>query len=88
MFLNLPSRGLHAAVCVSVTDCGSSTVFYGAGSGPEHSTGQHRCLEAHLPKAGRDRLLQLHSEDLKLLFIYIFFQTVRVGLKRYNLDYF
>lgn len=64
----LPSRGLHAAVCFSFTDCGSSTVFYGAGSWPKYSPGKHRRLETHLPKAGRDRLLQLHGKDLKFLY--------------------
>lgn len=58
----VPSRRLHAAVCFSFGGCGSSTVFYGAGCWSKHSTGQHWCMEAHLSKAGRDRLLQLHGE--------------------------
>lgn len=59
----LPCRRLHAAVCFSSTGRGSSTLFYGVGSRPEHSAGQHRRMEAHLAKTGRDRLLQLLGED-------------------------
>lgn len=40
-----------------------------------HSAGQHWCVEAHLPKAGRDRLLQLHGENsgfgTEVLMLYI-----------------
>lgn len=64
----VPSRRLHAAVCFSFGGCGSSTVFYGAGCWSKHSTGQHWCMEAHLSKAGRDRLLQLHGEHFLFFF--------------------
>lgn len=64
----VPSRRLHAAVCFPFGGCGSSTVFYGAGCWSKHSTGQHRCMEAHLSKAGRDRLLQLHGEHFLFFF--------------------
>jgi len=64
-----PPRGLHAAVCFSFSHCRGSTVFHGAGSWTKHSPRQHRCMEAHLPKAGRDRLLQLHCERGFLIFV-------------------
>lgn len=56
------SRGLHAFVCFSFADCGSPSVFYGAGSWPKYSTGKHWRMEAHLSEAGGDRLLQLCGE--------------------------